>query len=76
MVHDALYQFLPDGLPITRRHADRIFLDLLREYDFAPRWIYWLFVRAFGWIIWRVTRRVRKNKGSVLSRFPGTGGEG
>ena len=64
MVHDALYQFLPDGLPLKRRHADKYFLSLLAESEFAPRWIYWVAVRMFGWIVWRATRRVRKNKGT------------
>jgi hypothetical protein len=63
LVHDALYQFLPDGLPIRRREADRFFLTLLAESEFAPRWIYWLAVRLAGGVIWRATRRKRKNRG-------------
>ena len=31
MVHDALYQFLADGLPLTRVQADRCFLSLMGE---------------------------------------------
>lgn len=63
MVHDALYQFLPDGLPLKRRHADRFFFRLMEESEFAPRWIYWGAVSIFGGVIWRATRRKRKNRG-------------
>lgn len=37
LIHDALYQFLPDGLPVGRRDADAFFLRLLEESEFAPR---------------------------------------
>ena len=63
LIHDALYQFLPDGLPLRRRDADRCFRMLLAESHFAPRWLYWLVVRAIGWIVWRATRRVRELHG-------------
>lgn len=63
LVHDALYQFLGDGLPITRGDADRIFLELLEESEFIPRRIYWLAVRGLGWLVWRSTRIYRKTKG-------------
>ncbi len=65
LVHDALYQFLPDGLPIRRRDADRFFLALLAVSEFAPRRIYWLAVRIIGGVIWRATRRHRKNHGEL-----------
>ena len=45
MVHDALYQFLADGLPLTRVQADRCFLLLMRESSFLLAPLYWL-VRA------------------------------
>ncbi|MBP6565269.1 MAG: DUF1353 domain-containing protein, partial [Burkholderiales bacterium] len=48
LVHDALYQFLADGLPLTRRQADLVFLQLMRESGFRLAPIYWLFVRALG----------------------------
>lgn len=63
LVHDALYQFLPDGLPLKRGDADRFFLKLMAASEFAPKWIYWLVVRLAGWIIWRATRRARQNRG-------------
>ena len=63
LMHDALYQFLPDGLPFRRRHADRFFLVLLGESEFAPRWLYWAAVRLFGGLVWRATRRKRQTRG-------------
>jgi len=48
LFHDAMYQFLPEGLPYTRPQADEMFLRLLRESDFAPRSIYWAAVRLLG----------------------------
>lgn len=64
LVHDALYQFIPDGLPFKRRTADRLFRKLLAESDFAPRWFYWVAVRTFGWIVLRSTRVKRKTRGT------------
>ncbi len=64
LVHDALYQFLPDGLPLKRRHVDAFFFDLLAESDFAPRWIYWAFVRLFGGLVRRATRVTRRTRGA------------
>lgn len=64
LIHDALYQFYPDGLPFDRRQADGFFLRLLAESNFAPRNIYWFFVRVFGGLIWRATRAKRENHGT------------
>lgn len=64
LVHDALYQFLPDGLPFERVHADRFFLRLMEESEFGPRSIYWIAVRLFGDLFRRVARRVRKTRGT------------
>ena len=63
LIHDALYQFLPEGLPVKRADVDGFFLRLMEESDFAPRWIYWFCVGLFGGIIWRATRAKRKNQG-------------
>ena len=68
LVHDALYQFLPDGLPLQRRHADRFFRRLLDEADFGPAWIYWLAVRVFGGLVRRATRAKRRWRGSGSRR--------
>lgn len=64
LVHDALYQFLPDGLPLKRVDADRFFLRLMEKSEFGPRWIYWIFVRLFGGLFRRVARRIRKTRGT------------
>jgi hypothetical protein len=64
MVHDAMYQFLSAGLPLTRAQADRAFLDLLREYDFLYARIYWIAVRLFGRLVLAGKRKARKWAGS------------
>jgi len=64
LVHDALYQFLPLSAPLTRADADRVFLRLLAESTFAPRRLYWLAVRLFGWIVRLGQQRVRKWEGT------------
>jgi len=65
LVHDTLYQFL-SCLPLKRRDADKAFLEYMKEYNFAPRYVYYLAVRCFGWIV-RLYRKVRRkhNKGTV-----------
>ena len=68
LVHDALYQFLPDGLPLTRVQVDRCFLQLMTESQFAPRHLYYWAVRAFGWLTRPITRRVRAAYGARRSR--------
>ncbi|MBI4637148.1 MAG: DUF1353 domain-containing protein [Candidatus Rokubacteria bacterium] len=69
LVHDALYQFLRDGLPLRRRDADRFFLGLMAETRFAPRWLYWLAVRLGGWFVWYGKRRARhwRGRGDVIA---------
>lgn len=65
LVHDALYQFLPDGLPLERRHADRFFRQLLEDADFGPAWLYWLAVRLFGGLVRRATKMKRNWHGAA-----------
>jgi hypothetical protein len=60
LIHDALYQFLPDDLPLNRRQADQCFLRLMEEHRFALRYVYYLAVRALGWLFRPVTRRIRR----------------
>ena len=48
LLHDALYQFLDAGLPMSRAGADRVFLQLLTRDGFGPKWIYYAAVRMFG----------------------------
>ncbi len=63
LVHDALYQFLDAGLPMSRHSADRVFLELLDRGRFRPRWIYYAAVRAFGGIARLYTRWKRDYHG-------------
>ena len=44
LVHDCLYQYKI----INRKHADKIFLELLRKSEFLPAKLYYLAVRLFG----------------------------
>jgi hypothetical protein len=66
LVHDALYQFLPDGVPLTRKQADGCFLRLMNETGFAPRHLYYLAVRIFGGLFAHVGRKIRKSNGSRI----------
>lgn len=63
-LHDALYQFMQDLAPISRAEADRVFLELMKEAKFLYAYVYWFFVRIFGWAVWRVWRRHRKLRGT------------
>ena len=60
MVHDALYQFHRNGSPLSRAQADRCFLTLMAESEFAWRRLYWLAVRVAGGLVWRAKRIRRK----------------
>lgn len=70
LVHDALYQFLPD-LPddnkiYTRKMADDIFLQILEDAKFMPRKLYWLAVRIFGGLFMNMRKYItRKTEGSM-----------
>ncbi len=66
LIHDALYQFVPDGLPLKRSDADRCFLRLMEETGFMPRHLYYAAVRLFGWLVQRGTQHIRKNVGSRI----------
>lgn len=66
LLHDALYQFLHDGLPLTRAEADRFFLLRLRETNFRPAPIYWAAVRVFGRFIHAGKHRYRHWNGRLL----------
>jgi len=59
LIHDALYQFLPHGFPLTRKQADQCFLQLMTESEFSLRYIYYIAVRSFGWLTLPITRRIR-----------------
>ena len=63
LIHDALYQFLPDDVPLTRKQADGCFLRLMDDTGFAPRYLYFLAVRIFGGLFAGVGRKIRKSNG-------------
>lgn len=67
LFHDALYQFLDAGLPISRKDADQIFLELMTRDHFAPRQLYFLAVRLFGGVSRLFTRWKRSYAGSKVS---------
>ncbi len=66
MVHDALYQFLDAGSPITRAQADDCFFRLMEDSEFVWRYPYWLAVRAFGKLVWHGKKQVRQWQGEVI----------
>jgi hypothetical protein len=66
LVHDALYQFLPDGVPLSRKQVDGFFLRLMNETGFIPRRIYYFAVRIFGGLFAHVGRRIRKSQGKRI----------
>lgn len=55
LVHDALYQFLPNT-PMTRKQIDDIFLKMMKEANFKYARIYYRAVRWFGGIFVALTR--------------------
>jgi Protein of unknown function (DUF1353) len=51
MFHDVLYQIGKES-GVTRSQADKLFLQLMKKEQFAPRYLYYLAVRAAGWLWW------------------------
>ena len=70
LVHDALYQFRADGLPLSRAQCDHCFLFLMRESGFVLAPLYWLAVRAFGGLVHAATRGYRHWRGTALRITP------
>lgn len=52
LVHDVLLQFLGEH-PISREHADNIFLWVMQRDDFPFAWIYYAFVRLWYYVVRR-----------------------
>lgn len=77
LLHDALYQFLPDDLPLTRAQCDECFLRLMERDGFALRHVYYAAVRIFGGLSRRITRRVRRTWGGrrIDCSEPGAGSD-
>ena len=75
LVHDALYQFIPemeDKTIITRKNADDFFYRMLKERDFALRGLYWLAVRALGEPFMYARKNIsRQTEGCVEPWNPG-----
>jgi len=64
LIHDALYQFLDDGLPLTRGEADRFFLALMERTGFVWRHLYFVAVRLFGRAFRGLAELKRRRKGA------------
>jgi hypothetical protein len=67
LIHDALYQFLVLKPPVSRTQADRCFLKLLQESDFALAYVYWLAVRVAGRFVWQGKQLARKWHGQGVT---------
>lgn len=67
LVHDALYQFIKADSPLNREQADEAFLRLMVETEFFFRRIYWLAVRAIGWLVWTVKSKKRHWHGQGIT---------
>jgi hypothetical protein len=74
-VHDYLYWMngrpLPSGKQYTRKEADRIFLDALRDTKVNPisRVIRYLSLRALGWAAWRGhSKRIENEKENSIDK--------
>ena len=63
LIHDVLYQFLDDLLPLTRREVDGFFLGLMGVTGFTWRYAYYGAVRLFGGLFRRGAEIVRSRKG-------------
>lgn len=63
LIHDVLYQFLGEGLPLTRREIDGFFLRLMSDTGFAFRYVYYAAVRILGGLFRAGAKRVRKTRG-------------
>jgi hypothetical protein len=63
LLHDVLYQFLDDRLPLPRAKVDQVFLEILTRDHFAPRWVYYYAVRLFGGLFHRFTHWKRSYSG-------------
>ncbi len=49
MIHDVLYQY-KRCVPVTRKETDKIFYHMLKDAGYCWAYIYYLGVRALGWI--------------------------
>ena len=56
LLHDALYQFLDKGNPLTRKEIDDIFLKIMQRDGFKLAKVYYRAVRLLGGIFVKLTR--------------------
>lgn len=66
LVHDALCQYLPAGLPLNQKQVDDIMLTLLQDREFGMSRFYYIAVRAFGWFSKPLTGKLRKYDGKNI----------
>jgi hypothetical protein len=61
VLHDWLYlcQKRPDGSALTRREADAVLKEAMRDHGVGPfrTWLIWFAVRLFGWMWWAWFRK-------------------
>jgi hypothetical protein len=63
LLHDVLYQFLDADLPLSRKKADQVFLNIMTRDQFALRKIYYAAVRILGGMVRHITRWKRNYAG-------------
>lgn len=63
LIHDVLYQFLDDGLGVSRAEADRCFLLLMEDTGFRLRGVYYRAVRLLGWLFRGLGKLMRGTRG-------------
>lgn len=51
LMHDFLYQFAPREY-VTRKYADKVMLAEMAKTGYKPRYVYYFFIRLFGWYWW------------------------
>jgi len=66
LLHDVLYQFLDADLPLSRKQADQVFLEILTRDRFAPRPLYYAAVRLLGGVTRLFTRWKRSYAGKSV----------
>jgi len=69
MFHDAIYQYKSDvNLCISRKEADILFYLLLKKAKFKLAYVYYFFVRVFGWFYGKWHYK-KSSKDIIISDF-------
>ncbi len=66
LVHDALCQFFLLDVGLSKREVDKVFLDLMGKSKFKPRYLYYAFVRIFGYLLLLKDKLFRRNVGTKV----------